>query len=78
MGSDVAAAWYFTDHEPNAGVQGRLEFLEARVIKMVIDWRGIVKKRDSKRVGVSAEQRRRYTDYFGSSSIFVSFSLSLV
>ena len=28
--------------------------------------------------GVSAEQRRRYADYFGSSSIFVSFSLSLV
>ena len=27
---------------------------------------------------VLAEQRRRYADYFGSSSIFVSFSLSLV
>ena len=28
--------------------------------------------------GVSAEQRRRYADYFGSSSIFMSFSLARV
>ena len=28
--------------------------------------------------GISTEQRRRYAYYFGSSSIFVSFSLSLV
>ena len=46
----MAAAWYVTDHKPNASVHGRLEFLDARVIKMVIDCRGIVKKRESKRL----------------------------